>query len=356
MHSHGPVSAFSNGIVELQTDEGISGYGEIDLLNGVTTETLTTIKEIVERYLAPVVVGKDPLDIERICDDMDQRLKGNYVAKAGIDNALWDLAGKYLKQPAFKLMGGRYSDKIEVDYTLSMDVPEKMAMMARKMVGYGYKTLVVKVGINSELDVARLRAVREEVGDGIKLRLDVNEAYTVDKAISMIRRFERYDPELVEQPLPRWDVKGMARVARAVDTPISADEGNSSPQMAFTLVEQGAVDVLNIKPPYHGGLWNAKKVAAIAAATGTPVIVGGMTHFEVGRQANRHFAISSRITFSGYAHEGPGPASQSLTDNVTKRVVTYDDVKRWGGYVHVSDEAGLGFEIDESKLRRYAIV
>lgn len=351
--SHGIVEAFPNVFVTVQTDEEISGYGEADIIYGVSYETLTTMVEVVENYLGPDIVGEDPFRIERILEIMDSKVKGNYSAKTGIEYALWDIKGKYLKQPVYNLLGGAYLDQIEVDYTLGIDTPPNMAAAAAKMVTYGYKTLVVKVGRDREKDVDRLKSVREAVGPDIKLRLDVNEGYTVDKAIEMIRKFEKFDPELVEQPVARWDIKGMTKVARAVDTPISADEGNSSPQTALQLIENDAVDVLNIKPPYHGGLWNSKKTADIATAAGVPIIVGGMNHFEVGRQANRHFAISTPMAYAGYAHEGPGPASQPLTDNITIKTISYDDVKKWNGFVKLTDEPGLGCAIDWEKVKKY---
>jgi L-alanine-DL-glutamate epimerase-like enolase superfamily enzyme len=351
--SHGDVKTFQNVLVEVQTDEAVTGYGESDIIYGVSYETLTTIVDVIENCLASDIVNEDPFRIERIIEVMDSKVKGNFSAKSGIEYALWDVKGKYMKQPVYNLLGGAYSDKIEVDYTLGIDTPQNMAAAAAKMITYGYNTLVVKVGRDSEKDVTRLKSVREAVGPNVNLRLDVNEGYSVDKAIRMIKKFERFDPQLVEQPVPRWDIKGMAKVARAVDTPISADEANSSPQAALQLIENDAVEILNIKPPYHGGLWNSKKVAALADASGIPIIVGGMNHFEVGRQANRHFAISTPMAFAGYAHEGPGPASQALTDNITTKTISYHDVKKAAGYVELTEEHGLGCTIDWEKVNRY---
>lgn len=352
--AHGIVDGFPNVIVEVTSDDGLVGYGESDIIYGVSYETTTGVVDVVVNYLAPDIIGMDPFNIEQILTIMDAKVKGNYSAKTGIEYALWDMKGKYLNQPVYNLLGGAYSDKIEVDYTLGIDTPEQMAIAAAKMITYGYRTLVVKVGrAGKTTDIARLRTVREAVGPDIKLRLDANEAYTVEKAIGMIKSFEKYDAELVEQPTARWNIKGMAKIAAAVDTPISADEGNESLQAALQLIENNAIDVLNIKPHYHGGLWNSKKIAGIAQAAGVPLIIGGMNHFEVARQANRHFAISTPMAFEGYAHEGPGPASQALTDNVTTQTVGYDDVKKWDGYVKVSKEPGLGSTVNWDKVKKY---
>ena len=352
--SHGKVDFFTNVLIQIECDERITGYGESDIIFGVSQESPETIVQIVEKYMAPAIIGRDAFDIENILEVMDEKIKGNYSAKSGVEFALWDMKGKYLKQPVYNLLGGRYRDRVEVDYTIGIDTPQAMAHTAKRMLDYGYRTFVVKVGRDVESDVERVGRVREAVGPSTKVRVDVNEGYTVEKAIKAIKRFEKYEPELVEQPVARWDIKGMARVSRAVDTPISADESNSSPQAAFQLIENEAVDALNIKLPYHGGLWNSMKVASLAESAGIPIIIGGMNHFEVGRQANRHFAVSVRMAHSGYAHEGPGPASQSLMDNITKKVVTYDDVKSQGGYVLPGDGHGLSFELDEEKVRKYS--
>ncbi|MDG6933479.1 MAG: mandelate racemase/muconate lactonizing enzyme family protein [Nitrososphaerota archaeon] len=352
--SHGIVDFFTNVLIEVKSDEGLIGYGESDIIFGVSQESPETIVQVVHKYITPAILGKDPFNIEEILESMDDKIDGHYSAKSGVEFALWDLKGKYLRQPAYNLLGGKVREKIEVDFTIGIDTPEAMAQTAKKMLDFGYRTFVVKVGRDNELDLERVRKVREAVGPSVKIRVDVNEGYTVEKAIKMIRLFEKYDIQLVEQPVARWDTKGMSKVARAVDTPISADESNSSPQAAYQLIENDAVDILNIKLPYHGGIWNSIKVASVAESAGIPVIVGGMNHYEVGRQANRHFAITTPTAYSGYAHEGPGPASQSLTDNITKDVITYEDVKSDGGFVKPGDGYGLSFVLDESKVRQYA--
>lgn len=352
--SHGKVDFFTNVLIETKSDEEFIGYGEADIIFGVSQETPETIIQVVQKYLAPALVGKDPFEIESLLELMDEKVVGNYSAKSGIEFSLWDLKGKYLEQPVYNLLGGKIREKIQVDYTIGIDTPEAMARTAKKMLQFGYKTFVVKVGRDLMKDTERVRLVREVVGPSVKVRVDVNEGYTVDKAIKLIKQFERYDVELVEQPVARWDLRGMARVAKAVDTPISADESNSSPQAAYNLIENEAVDILNIKLAYHGGIWNSTKVASVAEAAGIPVIVGGMNHFEVGRQANRHFAVSTKTAFFDYAHEGPGPASQSLIDNITEKVVSYDDVKNLGGYVLPGDEPGLSLKVDDAKVKEYA--
>jgi len=261
--------------------------------------------------------------------------------------------GKSINMPVYKLLGGIYNSEIIATYTLSIDTPEKMAEQAVFRKQQGYLTLVVKIGRDAEYDIERLKQVREAVGPNIKIRLDANEAYRPDQAIKIIKQMERYNPEFVEEPVKRWDLDGMAKVAQAVDTPISSDESNTSLDSVRNIIEKKAADIINIKISKNGGLYRSKKIAALAEAAEIPIIVGGANTYEIGRQACRHFAISTAQAQMGLGSEGCAPASQSKIDDVTKKVVTYEDVSKMKGYVIVSSGSGLGVEIDEDKINKY---
>jgi L-alanine-DL-glutamate epimerase-like enolase superfamily enzyme len=357
VYSHGVLKAFSNVLVLIWTDEETVGIGEAAFVpgGGVREETPESTKPMIDEYLAPAIIGADPFEIELIHEKMNAVVPRNLVAKAGIDLALWDIMGKVLNVPVYKLLGGRYESKIPVTYTLSMDTPEKMAQQASFRKGQGYSTLVIKIGDNPETDLERLRLVREAVGPAVKIRLDANEAYRPDQAIRIIRKMEKYDPEFVEEPVKRWDIDGMAKVAQAVDTPISSDESNSTLESALKIIEKEAADIINIKISKNGGLLNCKKIAAIAEAKGIPCLVGGDNTFEITRQASRHFATSTPQVQRGLGSEGCGPASQSKIDDITRTVVTYEDVSKMGGYVVVSPGPGLGIELDQEKIQKYSV-
>ena len=353
--SHGVLRAFSNVLVWIHTDEGIVGIGESSFVpgGGVSEEVPESTKPVIDNYLAPVVIGEDPFDIERIHWKMDAVVPRNLVAKCGIDLALWDVMGKAVGQPAYRLLGGAFDPKILCTYTLSIDTPDKMAEQASFRKSQGYKTLVVKIGRDPEIDIQRLRVVREAVGDDVNLRLDANEAYFPDQAIGIIRRMERYHPEFVEEPVRRWDLDGMAKVARSVGVAISSDESNTSLDSVLQIIRKGAAGIINIKVSKNGGLHRSKKIAALAEAAGIPCIVGGANTYEIGRQACRHFAVSTAQAQLGMGSEGCAPASQSKMDDVTATVLTYDDVARGKGYVSVLPGPGLGIQLDEEKIHKY---
>ncbi|HWU36360.1 MAG TPA: enolase C-terminal domain-like protein [Candidatus Acidoferrum sp.] len=355
--SHGVLKAFSNVLVWVHTDEGLVGIGESSFVpgGGVSEETPESTKPMIDHYLAPVVIGEDPFDIERIHRKMDAVVPRNLIAKCGIDLALWDVMGKAVGQPVSKLLGGIVDPKILCTYTLSIDTPERMAEQALFRRGQGYRTLVVKIGRDPESDIERLRLVREAVGDEVNLRLDANEVYFPDQAIGIIRRMERYHPEFVEEPVRRWDLDGMARVARAVGIPISSDESNTSLDSVMAIIQKAAAGIINIKISKNGGLYRSKKIAALAEAAGIPCIVGGANTYEVGRQACRHFAISTAQAQMGMGSEGCAPASQSKVDDVTRSVLTYEDVTTGKGFVEVLPGPGLGVELDQEKIQKYTL-
>jgi L-alanine-DL-glutamate epimerase-like enolase superfamily enzyme len=356
--SHGVLKAFSNVLVWIHADGGAVGIGEASFVpgGGVSEEAPESAKPIIDRYLAPQVIGEDPFDVERIHRKMDDAVPRNLIAKSGIDLALWDLMGKALGIPVCKLLGGVCHPKVLCTYTLSIDTPERMAEQALLRKRQGYKTLVVKIGREPGGDIERLRRVREAVGDEVNVRLDANEAYWPDQAIQIIRQMEKFCPEFVEEPVKRWDLDGMAKVAQAVDTPISSDESNTSMDTVMRIIQKRAADIINIKISKNGGLYRSKKIATLAEAAGIPCIVGGANTYEVGRQACRHFAVSTAQAQMGMGSEGCAPASQSKIDDVTTRVLTYEDVTAGNGYVEVMAGPGLGVDIDEEKVRKYAVV
>jgi muconate cycloisomerase len=354
--SRGPTHAFQNVLARLHGADGPVGLGECAVLSvvGDADEGAARLRD----EIAPRVVGMDSLDIEAILERIGApSWPGDLGPVAALDNALWDLNGKTLGLPAYKLLGGELRRRMAVDYTLGEAEPDAMAQRALEMAeSGGFRAFCVKVGGGSlELDIARFRAVRRALGPDARIRADANAGYDVETAIAFLRAVEPYDLEFLEQPLPRGEHAGLGQIYAATRAALSVDEGLWTIQDAYRLAETGAVAVFNIKIPKCGGLYLSRKVAAVAEAAGIACICGGALALEVARQASRHFVAGTRLGSHGYAHEGPGPASQGLTGNVTRRVVGYEDVRRWGGYVEVDDAPGLGVEEDGESVRRFTV-
>jgi GNAT superfamily N-acetyltransferase len=188
-------------VVKVYSDEGITGLG----IGGDPKR--------LQEEIAPKIVGEDPFDVERIHDKLGPIRYSDASLRAPIDCALYDMMGKALGVPVYRLLGGCVRREIPVAWIIGYKTPEETAQDAIAYVGEGYRTLKLKQGFDPDTDVDRVRAVREIVGNAVNIRVDFNGAYDPEEAIGVIRRMERYELEFAEQPVVREDLKGMARVA-----------------------------------------------------------------------------------------------------------------------------------------------
>jgi L-alanine-DL-glutamate epimerase-like enolase superfamily enzyme len=207
-------------IVELETDEGLVGYGEAPLSMGPVfpEETWQGAVSLLRDYFAPILQGKDPFNVEDIMRELDRSATRNFTAKCAVEFALYDLMGKAVDRPVYDLLGGAYQTEIPLSWSLAIGDPEDDAREAAKLVGEGQRIFKIKFGfLDPETDIARFKAIREAVGDDVDLRIDVNQGWTPEVAIPTIRRIEKLGlhPTFIEQPVPAWDVKGLARITRA---------------------------------------------------------------------------------------------------------------------------------------------
>ena len=355
LFGRGLVDGLESIITRIKGEDGTEGIGEC-VVRAITSSFETAEKELLNDYI-PAILGLDSMDIELIMKKLQPENCLDLGPVAGIDLALWDLNGKAMGLPVYKLLGGAYNLKIPVSYTLSIDTPEVMTENTLKMMQYGYHTFVVKIGHGPiEEDISRVRLIRKAVPPGIKIRLDANAAFDVKSAISVLRAIKDLDVEYIEQPIPPGNIEGLKKIAAATDIPICIDEGLEQISDAINLVRSNAVRIFNIKIPQCGGLWLSKKIAAVAAGAGIPCICGGRMTLEITRQASRQFAVSTPQTCYGYAHEGAGPASQSVTGSVTKTTLNYDDIKEGQGYLIPTKGNGLGVELDDDMVNRYSMI
>jgi len=350
----GSVNHFENIVIRVKGENGQEGIGEC-----VVRAIISSIEEAekqIRQDIIPAVVGMDSMDIEAIIRKLDPARFSDLGPVAGIELALWDLNGKALDLPAYRLLGGAVNLNVPVSYTLGSAAPEEMVKQALAMQDYGYRTFVVKIGHGTpEEDIDSVRSVRDSLGPDVRIRLDANAAYSVDNAIRVCRMLEGCDIEFIEQPIPPGDIAGLKKIHQSTSIPIGVDEGLQHLTDAIQYVKSEAVGIFNIKPPQCGGLWLSKKIAGIAESAGIPCICGGRLSLEIVRQASRHFVASTPQACLGYAHEGPGPASQPVAGTVTRRTLSYHDVQSGGGTLHPSDLPGLGVELDAELLHRYSV-
>jgi L-alanine-DL-glutamate epimerase-like enolase superfamily enzyme len=285
-------------LVEVESDDGLIGYGECapdpQFSPGLDRDAATTIIEDVYR---PLLLGRDPRHVGTIIPTLEQAEPDAPFAVAPIDLGLWDLAGKAQRRPVFDLLGGQVRSSVSLHCSIGIKRVEEVAADARRALEEGYREFKLKVGgPDFDAELASVRTIREIGGDQARIRVDANEGWSREEAIPRIRELDAHRLILVEQPVPRSDLAGMRDVRRMTGVPVMADESCFGPADVAEIARAGAADAVNIKLMKCGGLWNARKMAAVSEATGLTCFVGGMVQeTEVAVAAGFHFALSHEI-------------------------------------------------------------
>jgi o-succinylbenzoate synthase len=275
-------------VVRVTDTDGTTGWGEAPQVWQVTGESLASATACLEAMLAPVVVDRDVDDWSEVIDSVQRAVARNFGAKAALDAAIRDLVARRagLTLPSFLagVRGDAYPAVLRTDVTLSAGSADDLAAAAAARVTDGFSTLKMKVGTDATTDVARVRAVRQAVGPYVTLRLDANQGWTPDEAVTVIRALEDADlgVELVEQPVAGEDVEGLARVRARVGLPIMADEALYSLVDLDRILRLEAADLVNVKLAKCGSLAVALEQLRRAADAGLGTMVGSMMETAVG--------------------------------------------------------------------------
>jgi len=288
-------------MVKLTSDTEVFGVGEASLLPFFTGETPEGVKLIIDNHLQPVLLDQDPFDLGRIHHTLDRTLPHNSSAKAAVDIALHDLCGKLVNLPVYKLLGGRYHDKIDLTWAIGIKAPSATADDALSAIEKGFKAVKLKIGRDPRRDVEAVAAVRDTIGGSAAVRVDANQGYTPQEAIATIQKLQKYELEYVEQPIPAWDIKGLIRIRNAVPVPILANESIYTLQDALHLIKEDAVDLLGIKLIKTGGMYKARKIMALAEANAIECVLISPWETSVGIAAGVHLAVSAVNT--NHPHE-----------------------------------------------------
>jgi L-alanine-DL-glutamate epimerase-like enolase superfamily enzyme len=251
-------------VVRIATEDGVEGFGYASATPhmGSTKDTLKAELDLFR----PLVIGKDARAIEAILKVLDRALRGAPQAKAAIDCALHDRLARSLGVPLNVLFGGTVRDSVPILRILAIKTPAEMAVQAQRIVDKGYRYLKIKVHGDVDEDVARVAAIRKQVGDDIHLTIDANQAYAPKDAIAALNRMVEHRIDLVEQPVNAEDFEGLALVTRTVPVTVEADEAAGSLREVFDLVSRRAVDAVSLKIPKLGGLRNTVAAARFCEA------------------------------------------------------------------------------------------
>ncbi|MDP4183985.1 MAG: dipeptide epimerase, partial [Bacteroidota bacterium] len=334
--SLGPLEYAENVVVVIRTDKGIAGFGECSPFMTINGESLETCF-VIGQYLAKALKGRNPLNIEECSHAMDAVIYGNASIKSAFDIALYDIASQNAGLPLYAFLGGKNNKTLVTDYTVSIGDPVKMAGDALKIKNNGFQVVKVKLGGSKEEDVKRIRLIREAIGTSLPLRIDANQGWDTETAISTLNALTPYNIQLCEEPIPRWNFMELPTVRKQSPIPIMADESCCDHHDAKRLVDLDACDFFNIKLGKSSGLLNAGKIIQIAEQTGKMVQVGGFLESRLAFTASAHFALTS----DNIIHCDFDTPLMFVEDPVVGGI-TYD-VK---GVVTVPDKPGLGATMD----------
>ena len=315
---------------------GITGWGECVAGEGpwYSCETIGTAWHVLNDFLAPAVLGQE---IESPGDVLARfrRVKGHQMARAALENAVWDLLAQAEGISLAAMLGGQ-AERVEVGVSLGIEpAVDQVLDKVERYVGEGYGR--VKLKIKPGWDVQVVRAVRERWPD-LPLQVDANSAYTLADA-PLLRELDQFDLLLIEQPLHHDDIVDHAKLQAQLSTPICLDESIHSPEHARWALDIAACRIVNIKVGRVGGLSAAKQIHDLCAARGVPVWCGGMLETNVGRAAN--VALATLPNF-----ELPGDISASARYYPAgKDVAEPDFVLGAGSTLAVPTEPGLGVRV-----------
>ncbi|HYM68061.1 MAG TPA: mandelate racemase/muconate lactonizing enzyme family protein [bacterium] len=336
-------------LVRITTDDGLVGWGEAHA--PIAPEITYTI---IETLLGPMLIGENPLATDQLWEKMyaSMRIRGHHTgfmseAMAGVDIALWDLAGKAVGLPVHLLMGGEYHDRVRTyqSHLPVLDIDEMVAI-ARHHSAQGFHGIKISGGVGAETDIRNVERIREAVGPQIDLMLDAAGVYDLPTAIRIGRALERNQVLWFEDPLPPEDHHGYAQLCRALDVAVAMGETETTRYQFSARLARRGVDVVLPDISRAGGLTECRKIAMLADVANVKLCPHNSVCSAVHQAASLHLcaAIPNFLMYEFWSGHNP------LAHIVTAPFATTAD-----GYVAVPTGPGLGIEIDEAALEALVV-
>ena len=334
-------------VVRITTSDGIVGYGE-----GQSPVSPRTSKTIVEELCYPILIGKDPFDVEYLWQRMftAMRERGHYTgffidALAGCDIALWDIIGQAMGKPVHKVLGGRYRDTIPLYAGVGGSTPEAAATKAAEYVAQGYGGLKIHATQDRATILEIVAAVRERVGPQIKLMVDVHTQYSVPEATLLGRGLEALDVMWLESPTAPEDIPGQAALADALDMSVAIGEWTRTRFELREVFERRACDI-TMPDIARTGLTEGKRIASLADTYNIPVT----PHIGGGGILSIAATVQFSATIPNFLIMEHSPDAYEMKGQITTRKPTVKD-----GTFILDDTPGLGITIDTEALEAFAI-
>ncbi len=339
-------------ICAITTDEGLQGLGEAFYFGGPST----IAAQIIEEALGPLILGEDPLDNAVLWDRLynwtrDQGQKGVTIsALSAVDIALWDIKGKALNLPIYKLLGGAYRTRAKAYATglyEPQNVPDVVEALTKEAIEYrdrGFQGVKLKIGYDPTTDLSYVRAIREVIGEDIALMVDANHAYNANEAIRLARAMEPYGIEWFEEPVPPEDLEGYQEIRANTDILIAGGECEYTRFGFRRLINQRAVDILQPDLCATGGFTEMARIVALASAANMPVIphVWGTN---IGLAASlQAFAALPHFPERRFPAEPWFEYDRSA--NPLREGVTLESINMQDGYLTIPDHPGIGVTLN----------
>lgn len=339
----GVVEEAENVAIKITTDTGIEGWGEASPCCPYITGDLQATAYATAEHLARMIVGKNPLGIENRMSEINRYMVGEPSIRGAFDMALYDIAAKAANMPLYQFLGGEQRE-IRTDLTIGwQDTIEQTKERAQAILDQNFDAIKLKVGRPGLEDVAHVAAVRELAGPDIQIKMDSNQGWDFPTAVANINAMKPLNLDYSEQPLPVWDIDGMARLRDKVDLPICADESVFDDKDALKLIRAGAADYLNIKLGKSGGIHTALRINAVAEAAGSKCMIGCFGESRLALSAAAHLVLAKpNIVFLDL-----DSALDFKADPVVGGMQYDTEV---GGLIHVPETIGHGASFDESFL------
>lgn len=323
-------------IVWIKADNGVTGIGEACPLPFTTDDDFNRIKRVIDEDLGSSLIGKNPFDFDLLDKELDGFPLAGGTARAGVDIALHDLAGKLRDVPLYEVLGGLSRESVELAKVLGIGTPNEIAKKALQSAEQGAKAIKVKVGIEPDQDIETLKRVRDAVGDSVRIRADANTGYSVKTASQVLQKTANLELEYLEQPVSADDHEGLSQLRRQTSTPIMADESLYTLDDARSLIRHKAVDFFGLKLIKHGGIYKAKRIASLAEEYGIECVVISPWETQIGVSAGVHLVLSG--SNFNHPHE---IGTKELADDPVRGLVEDD------GLIQFPSGPGLGVTFQE---------
>lgn len=332
-------------LVRIAFADGSEGIGEGTTIGGLSygAESPESIRSAIDTYIAPALIGRNGDDVNGSIQLIDRLAKGNRIAKAAVEIALWDGLGKRLGVSVAQLFGGAVHDRLPVAWTLASgnsdtDIAEALEMVESRR----HNIFKLKIGKRDvKDDVAHVARIKAAVGDAASVRVDVNTAWSLQDARWGLRGLQEVGCELVEQPVPARHRKAMAELTASYEIAVMADEALNGPEDALEVAATKAADVFAVKVAQSGGLKRASEVVAIAEAAGLGLYGGTMLETGLGTAAA--LQLFATVETLDWGTELFGPLL--LTEDILARPIAYRDF-----CVEIPKGPGIGVMLDIDKI------